>query len=202
MAVDPQQLRAIMGRFATGVTVVTLPLAPLPYSAGNVAQTEIGLGEEDRTAPASATKNGLAYDEDALPAEEVEGITVNSLTSVSLQPPLVLICIEQRHRFHRLLLDRRRFAVNFVSAEQEAISRYYAHQQGGFVPADAFVRGPNELPILKDGLGWLAARTSAVYPGGDHSIFVAEVTSLDVTAHGGPLLFYQGRYSSLASPPL
>src|SRR5215469_9819151 len=155
MAIDIATFRAVMSRFATGVTVVTT-------CAG---------------------------------AERL-GITVNAFCSVSLDPPLVLICVEQGSQVHDALIASGVFAVNFLSTDQENLSVCFAgHSEERFsnfcgVTSHTIATG---APIFDDSLGFVDCRIVATYPGGDHTIILGQVEAQEAY-DGEPLLYYRSHY--------
>ncbi len=160
---EPSDLRGVMRRFATGVTVVT-------------ARPESG---------------------------PPLGVTVNSLTSVSLEPPLVLICIANYLRMHAAIRDGGHFAVNLLNGDQEALSRRFAGQPAGRDPFAGLRVTPGPMtgaPILPSGLGHLECRLVAAYPGGDHTIFLGEVLAAAASAEQAALVYYLSRYHRIAHP--
>lgn len=128
------------------------------------------------------------------------GITVNAFTSVSLDPPLVLICIERAKRIHQAFLDSGIFAVNFLSAEQEALSTCFSGTSDYRYNEFCGARSHTEVtgaPILDTSLGFVDCRIVKVYDGGDHSIFLGLVEALK-QGDGQPLLYYGSRYAQLS----
>ena len=127
---------------------------------------------------------------------EVHGMTANSFTSVSLDPPLVLVCVDRRNRTHELLPRAGRFAVNVLSEEQEAVSRHFAGKRVDPPPFRLDLSAAAKSPILAGVLAWFDCALWQTYDGGDHSIFVGRVEAFE--ARGGrPLLFFQGAYGRL-----
>lgn len=129
------------------------------------------------------------------PGGEPRGLTVNALASVSLEPPLVLICVDKGADSHDTIGAAGAFSVNILTDAQEALSRRFALDE----PAGDKFRGiawheeATGSPVLDDALAWLDCRLWAQHPGGDHTIFVGEV--LDAGAReGGPLVYYRGGY--------
>ena len=127
-------------------------------------------------------------------------ITVSSFASLSLQPPLVLICIEKRVRMHRLIAQRRAFAVNVLQAGQVGLSERAAGRLGR---AAARLRGVGTrtavtgAPILEGSLAWLDCRLAARHPEGDHTIFVGRVEAAGA-GRGRPLLWFDRGYHRVA----
>ena len=129
---------------------------------------------------------------------EPVGLTVNAFTSVSLDPPSVLICVHKQAEAHDVLLESGHFGVSILAAEQGDLAMVFSQRD----PDARFdgVRisdGPLGSPILSGCLAWLDCRIQAVYPGGDHSILLATVEACDV-GEGEPVLFFQG---ALRGPP-
>ena len=152
MTIEKDFFRQVMGRFATGVTVVT------------------------------TTSKG-----------EMAGLTVNAFCSVSLNPPLVLVCIDIHSGALPLMRESGTFAVNMLTEQQEELSRcfatqnkerfeYFCHASHSTVATGA--------PVLADVLAFVDARVVAEYPGGDHIIFLGQVEALGV---GGQVLFADER---------
>ena len=124
------------------------------------------------------------------------GLTANAITSLSLVPPLVLICVDRKAESHTHFFTSKVFVVNVLSEEQEAISRRFA-VSGGEKFTDIPCR-PGRLGalVLEGTLAHLECRIVETHEGGDHVIHVGEVEHAE--AHGGrPLLFYQGKYERL-----
>jgi len=128
---------------------------------------------------------------------EYHGMTANAVCSVSLDPALVLVCVDRSAHMHGLLQRSRRFAVNVLGEHQAAISRLFAAPappQEGALRGAPFTLGPNGLPLLNDSVAQLECEVTETYPGGDHTIFLARVLDGAVRGDGPPLLFYRGRY--------
>ena len=162
-AIDPEAaarsgLRSCLGRFATGVAVVTFD------------------------GPAGV--------------DERHGITVNSFTSVSLDPPLVLVSVGKRARSHDLLRDRP-FTVNVLGAEQEPIARCFA---GGPAINLFWVEGEH-APRLAGVLAHLECTPWRAYDAGDHTLFLGEVAGYDFR-DGDALAFLTSRFTILAEEQL
>ena len=129
--------------------------------------------------------------------EALHGLTINSFTSVSLDPPLVLICVERQARSHEYITQSGAFAVNFLNERQEIISERFSARaplvSGNFegVPYRIAATGS---PVLEGCLAWLDCRVWATYDGGDHTIIVGQVEALGAGEESLPLLYYRGRY--------
>lgn len=126
------------------------------------------------------------------------GITINSLTSVSLDPPLVLFCLDKCAHLHPVFRRADEFVINILSAGQEDISRHFANFHRYPEPKGLW-KPKCEAPILRGTLCWLRCRTSKIYKGGDHDIFLGEVVELQKSSQAKePLLYFQGAYGQLA----
>ena len=170
MDVTADTFRQIMGRFVTGVTVVT------------------------------------TWDPEAQggPTSQPAGITVNALSSVSLDPPLVLVCVALTSQSYPAFHTHGKFAINVLHAEHEQLARRFASSGSS---ADKFAgtgyrKGALGLPILEDTLAELECTIVHVYPAGDHTIFVGRVEAADSRGDGDlePLLYYRGRFNRLYAP--
>lgn len=159
---DVDLFRRAMGRFATGVTVLT-------------------------------TRTG----------DHDHAMTASALTSVSLEPLLVLFCVEREARFHDAVVEAGIWGVNVLSSHDRPAADWLAtrgrplHGQLDRIPNHP---GPKTGVALLDGaLATFECHTVSVHPGGDHSIVVGEVVSVTNAAHPGEaLLYYRGRYVTLA----
>lgn len=126
------------------------------------------------------------------------GITINSLTSVSLKPPLVLFCLEKKAHLYPVFSRSKMFAVNILAETQESVSRYFADYRHHKKPEKLWARPRKNCPILQSTLGWAVCRKVAAYKGGDHMIFLGEV--MELGRHSGqpkPLLYFHSRYKKL-----
>jgi len=134
--------------------------------------------------------------------ETVHGMTANSFTSVSLNPLLVLVCVDRQARMGSLIERAGAFAVCVLSDRQEDISRYFASTKDGPPPASLrFERDePGEPPLIHGCLATLRCRVARVLDGGDHLIVLGEVTEFRAGTGGDPLLYFGGRYRSLREP--
>ena len=126
----------------------------------------------------------------------LRGLTVSAFTSVSLDPPLVLVCIEKRASLHDFLKEGSAFAVNILSEDQELISRRFASKEPDRFSGMGYHEAPAGSPVLNDVLGHMECKVVASYPGGDHTIIVGEVESTSVS-EGKPLAYYRGGYNRL-----
>ncbi|MGB9236432.1 MAG: flavin reductase family protein [Terriglobales bacterium] len=133
---------------------------------------------------------------------EIHGMTANAFTSVSLDPPLVLVCVDHRARTHAHLHARKRFGVNVLSSDQQAISEYYARSSEAHQHAETagalFERTAHGTPVLQGALAYLECRLDSAQPAGDHTIFLAEVEHVEVR-EGDPLLYFRSRYRDIGA---
>ncbi len=136
--------------------------------------------------------------------EHAYGMTANAFSSVSLDPPLVLVCVISPSEGAEHIQRNECFAVNILHAEQEPISRYFSSRDRPR-GRDAFREishrlGASGSPILDGAVAYLDCRLHATHEAGDHLIFIGEVLELGFDPEGEPLLFHSGRYR-LASDP-
>ena len=156
MSLDPDSFRAVLGRFASGVTVVT-------------------------------ARDGGGRD---------AGMTVSAFCSLSLDPPLVLVCIARDASLHPLLAEGTPFAVNILAAGQEALSRRFSGPDPNRFEGVGFARGRTGVALLDDALAHHECRNVRLHDGGDHSIVVGQVETASVHPDR-PLLYYRGGYAQL-----
>src|SRR5437660_924691 len=129
---------------------------------------------------------------------EVHGMTANAFTSVSLDPMLVLVCVDHSTRTHAHLHAKKRFGINVLCEDQKAISEYYArpertHERAQEEAGASFERTAHGTPMLSGALAYLECRLHSAQDAGDHTIFIAEVEDV-VIRRGEPLLFFRGKY--------
>ena len=131
---------------------------------------------------------------------EVRGMTANAVTSVSLDPLLLLICVDKRTITHGFLEQASAFAVNILAEDQEHVSRALASRDSDDarrLMGHPYHPGLNGSPILDDCVAYLECRITEVFPGGDHSIFIGEVVWGEVMRDAPPLIFHRGKYRRL-----
>ena len=132
---------------------------------------------------------------------EVHGMTANAFASVSLDPPLVLVCVDHSARTHAHLHAKKRFGVNVRAESQRVISEYYArpvhvHGRAEEEAGARFERTAQGTPILHGALAYLECKLQSAREAGDHTIFIAEVEDV-VVRQGDPLLFFRGKYRKI-----
>lgn len=156
MPIEKNELRRVMGHFATGVTIIT-----------------------------TVNKEG-----------QIHGFTANAFTSVSLEPPLLLISVDKKAESWPAFEESRIFTVNILADTQEALSRKFAVSGGNKFEGVAYRIGANRAPILEGALAFIECTLWAVYDGGDHTIFLGEIQQAEVREER-PLLFFRGGYRAL-----
>jgi flavin reductase (DIM6/NTAB) family NADH-FMN oxidoreductase RutF len=156
MTIDAQELRRVMGHFATGVTVIT-----------------------------TKDKNGGH-----------NGLTANAFMSLSLNPPLILISVDKGATCYACFELDNGFTVNFLSEDQEEISRRFATKGIDKFAGLKWKEGNNGAAIIDGVLGHVECRITQCYDGGDHTIVLGEILNLNATGER-PLLFFKGKYQKL-----
>lgn len=155
-AVDPDDFKAALGLWASGITVVTAQGPDGPV-----------------------------------------GLTASAFSSLSLHPPLVLVCIGQASYHHEHLTQAEAFGVHILDAAQEEISNTFAFKRGDRFEGLEVEEGPLGAPLLPGALARLCCERYEVLEGGDHSILIGRVLRADVS-DGEPLAWWKGGYRRLA----
>jgi flavin reductase (DIM6/NTAB) family NADH-FMN oxidoreductase RutF len=130
--------------------------------------------------------------------DENHGMTVNSLTSVSLEPPLLLVCLTRDSRTAKAVQDRGAFVLNLLSTPQGTLSNAFAKRGVDHFEGSSVRLNERDLPVFDRGLGWIDCDVSDVHEGGDHVIVVGSVQAC-ATRDGTPLVFYRGKYHELSA---
>ncbi len=125
------------------------------------------------------------------------GLTISSFSSVSLDPPLVLFCIDRTSQVIAAFEASDTFVINILDQSQRELSQRFATRQEDRFGGLEFRRGVSGAPVIPHSLAVIECRRHAVLDGGDHRIFLGEVLSAD-TFDGDPLLYFAGRYRQLA----
>src|ERR1700722_15516557 len=131
-------------------------------------------------------------------AEGPVGMTANALCSLSLDPLLLLVCIDNAARTLAPIEASGRFAVNVLRVEQRALADAFAsktRKQGHF--GGVAWRLHQQVPVLEESLAWLVCDLRELHPGGDHTIGIGAVTDMGQDVRGRPLVWYEGRYAAL-----
>jgi len=127
------------------------------------------------------------------------GLTVSAVASVSLDPTLVLVCVDRVSDTHAWMERAGYFAANVLEEGRgETLARRFSGGGAEKFRGVAWHPERTGAPVLDDALAWLDCRITAALPGGDHTIFVGEVLSADAR-EGTPLLYYRGGYGRFAS---
>ena len=154
---DADTFRSVLGRFTSGITIVT-------------ARDEAGIDH---------------------------GMTVSAFCSVSLDPPLVLVCVDHTASMHDMLLKHPRFGISILSTTQEAQSRRFATDpDAGRFDGFAYTRAESGFVLLDGALAHLECRVVVQHDAGDHTVFIADVERAEAL-DGRPLLYYRGGYAQL-----
>lgn len=126
---------------------------------------------------------------------DFKGLVVNSVTALSLEPPLYLVCLDRKSNTLQAITESGVFSINFLSDRQIDISRHFASKTPDkFATVDA-VCGPGGAPLIEGSLASCECKVVNVYPGGDHEIVVGAVDQVKI-GDGNPLLFYRGAYGA------
>jgi flavin reductase (DIM6/NTAB) family NADH-FMN oxidoreductase RutF len=157
-AIEQQLFRRVCGRYATGITVVTVL--------------------DGQTVP--------------------QGMTVNSFTSVSLDPPMILICIDRKTGFLNYFARGTRFAVNVLHEDQQALSNAFARSGGDRFAGVEWRSGETGAPILCGVLASLECGVSRMVEAGDHVVVIGEVSHAS-WREGQPLIYFNSSYQTLRS---
>jgi flavin reductase (DIM6/NTAB) family NADH-FMN oxidoreductase RutF len=129
-------------------------------------------------------------------AGKLHGITVSAFSSVSLDPPLVLVCIERSAGSHQVFQQSGVFVVNILSSEQRDLSERFASQIPERFEGVVMTLNIDGIPVLSNCLANLECRVKLTADGGDHSVFIGEVESSTVR-EGDPLIYFRGDYRNL-----
>jgi flavin reductase (DIM6/NTAB) family NADH-FMN oxidoreductase RutF len=132
---------------------------------------------------------------------KIHGMTANSFTSVSLEPMLILVCVDHRAKMLPLLEKKKRFGISVLKAGQEAISEYFAKgEQSAEAEERLLIRyrwTPGGIPVLENTILHLSCKVITSHVSGDHTIFVGEVEEAE-SHEGEPLLYFRGEYRRIA----
>jgi flavin reductase (DIM6/NTAB) family NADH-FMN oxidoreductase RutF len=157
MQVDRLELRLVLSRFPTGVTVVGAP-----HLGGGVC-----------------------------------GLTANAFTSASLDPPLILVCVDRSSNTQACIKAGGVFAVSVLAAGQEELARSFARKGEGKFDGVPHRLGTTGSPLVDGAVAWFECAVEGLYPGGDHSIVVGRLVGMG-SADGAPLVFHRGAYTTPA----
>lgn len=124
------------------------------------------------------------------------GLTANSYTSLSLDPPLVLVCVDKKVDCYACFEQSKVFVVNILSEGQDPLSTRFATKGIEKFEGVAVTLGSLGVPLLDGALGYLECKVTNGYEGGDHTIYVGEVQTASASEKR-PLLFFKGKYNRL-----
>jgi flavin reductase (DIM6/NTAB) family NADH-FMN oxidoreductase RutF len=130
-------------------------------------------------------------------AGQPHGITVSAFSSLSLDPPLVLVCIDRGAYIYEAFAASGVFVVNVLAADQEELSRLFASREPNKFQGLGYTEGLVGAPVLDHALATIECRLRHAYEGGDHTIFVGEVEHASVREDAPPLLYYRGGYATI-----
>lgn len=139
----------------------------------------------------TATFNGVSH-----------GMTVSSFTSVSLEPPQILISLAHNTRTHELVSRSGKFGVTILSTGQDEISNRFAGRiaddENRLAGLETFFLD-EDIPLLKGGLAWLICRVAQTLDSGSHTLFIAQVSAARSAEQGAPLVYFSQKYAALLS---
>ena len=130
----------------------------------------------------------------------VRGMTANAFCSLSLHPPLVLVCIQEGVSMHPFFEVAESFAVNILAADQKPLAELFAQHGEHAAPMGGtpYRLGSLGVPLLEGALGWVECRVEERYAGGDHMIVLGRVEAMaNERPDADPLLFYSGKYRTI-----
>ena len=127
------------------------------------------------------------------------GLTTNAITSVALEPILLLVCFDNTSRTLPAVREARRFAVNVLRAGQEDLAHVFASKRVAREKFESVTHmDAHGVPILDGALAWLACDLTELHAAGDHTIGIGAVTHMDADAGGEPLVWFRGAYGGFA----
>jgi 3-hydroxy-9,10-secoandrosta-1,3,5(10)-triene-9,17-dione monooxygenase reductase component len=127
------------------------------------------------------------------------GLTTNAITSVSLEPLLLLVCFDNGSRTLPAVRDARRFAVNVLRAGQDDLARVFSSKRVAREKFEAVTHTEaHGVPVLDGALAWLACDLVDLHPAGDHTIGIGAVTHMHADPDGEPLVWFRGAYGTFA----
>ena len=135
------------------------------------------------------------------PGGELLGITVNSFSSVSLEPPLILFCLDRDARSLSAFEAATHYTVNVLRQDQGDIATRFASKDDDKWRGMDTSHGENGCPVIDDAMAVLECAAHARFQAGDHVIFVGLVVDMRAQPDARPLVFHRGRYEALAMPP-
>jgi len=125
------------------------------------------------------------------------GMTVNSFTSVSLDPPLILVCLGAESPRSQAIVDPGRFSISVLADNQRAISSYFAQPGEGLAPNTGWRAGENGAPVVDGAAAVIECDVETTHASGDHMIVIGRVTHIETDPGREPLLYFRGGYRLL-----
>ena len=131
--------------------------------------------------------------------DDAHGVTVNSFTSVSLDPTLLLVCLDRASRSRAKILETEVFSINVLSDAQEHVSRLFASKDRPETWFEDLRCSYGELgaPLIPECLAYMECQLTETHEAGDHTILIAEVQYAEIADESAPLCFFRGRYAFL-----
>ncbi len=148
--IDSKQFRNTMGKFATGITIIT-----------------------------------------TVENSKVHGMTANAFVSVSLDPPLVCVCIDHKAKMDELLSKTKRYGISILAEDQQQISQHFAGRPLEIAPSFIWEK---DLPFIEHSIASMACMVVDKHIAGDHTLYIGEVKWLSNSDEGKPLIYYGGKY--------
>jgi flavin reductase (DIM6/NTAB) family NADH-FMN oxidoreductase RutF len=127
------------------------------------------------------------------------GMTASAVASLSLDPVLLLVCINHTLTTHEAIDASQQFVVNVLGEGQEELALHFARRHPDKFAGIALKPG-HELPVLESAIAYFECDVHERFPGGDHSIFVGQVRACGAVPHRRPLVYYQSRFGALRDP--
>ena len=156
----------------------------------------IGIGADEFRSALSRFPSGVTIVTTRDAGGKFHGITVSSFASVSLEPPMILVCIEKTTGSHYAFEESSFFVVNILAEGHESFSNRFASQISDKFEDVSYRLGLGEVPVLTDALVTLECRLAYAHEGGDHTIFVGLVEKSEVK-DANPLVYWHGNYRKL-----
>jgi flavin reductase (DIM6/NTAB) family NADH-FMN oxidoreductase RutF len=157
---------------------------------------KIGIGRDEFRAALGRFPSGVTIVTTKDASGRFHGITVSAFASVSLEPPMILVCIEKTTGTHYAFQESEFFVVNILNENQENLSNRFASQIPDKFDTVNYRLGIGEIPVLEDALATLECRLAYAHEGGDHTIFVGLIEKSEVKDEN-PLVYWQGDYRKL-----
>ncbi len=162
----------------------------------DISSKKIGIGKDEFRAALSRFPSGVTVVTTRDASGRFHGITVSAFASVSLEPPMILVCIEKTTGSHYAFQESEFFVVNVLAEEQEDLSNRFASQIPDKFDGVEWRLGLGEIPVLEDALVTLECRLAYAHEGGDHTIFVGLIERSEIKDKN-PLVYWHGNYRKL-----